>query len=52
MLNVLSNSLRNKMSTLGFSKHVIVGVIKILESLKPESEFKKYGKNKNVNRRK
>jgi len=41
IINVLSNSLQNKSSTLGFSKNVIFGVIKIFESLRSEDEFKK-----------
>lgn len=38
---MLSNSLQNKTSTLGFSKNVIFGVIKTFESLRSEDEFKK-----------
>ncbi|KAF0723115.1 zinc finger MYM-type protein 1-like [Aphis craccivora] len=41
IINVLSNSLQNKSSTLGFSKNVIFGVIKTFESLRSEGEFKK-----------
>ncbi|KAL5245855.1 hypothetical protein ACI65C_013263 [Semiaphis heraclei] len=41
IINVLSNSLQNKSSTLGFSKNVIFGVIKTFESLRSEDEFKK-----------
>lgn len=43
IINVLSNSLLNKTSrgALGFSKNVILGVIKTLESLWCEDELKK-----------
>ncbi|KAF0746217.1 zinc finger MYM-type protein 1-like [Aphis craccivora] len=41
IINVLSNSLQNYRSTLGFSKNVILGVIKTLESLRCEDELKK-----------
>jgi len=41
IINVLNNSLQNYRSTLGFSKNVILGVIKTLESLRCEDELKK-----------